>query len=152
MVDIKGAQCLCRFGENLDPEVLTRAQEAVADADLFITVGTSSSVYPAAGFVSQVPAGAFLVFTFLNLASILLLPAFCTENYSQSACCRIQRIECRAKQWQEVRGRMLLQAAARGVPCADVNLEPSGATSLCDFRFQGPAGEILPGLLGVPVA
>ena len=47
---------LDRFGENLDPEVLSRAQQAVNDADLFITVGTSSCVYPAAGFAAQVPA------------------------------------------------------------------------------------------------
>ena len=46
-----------RFGENLDPDVLSRAQQAVDDADLFITVGTSSVVYPAAGFVSQVTPG-----------------------------------------------------------------------------------------------
>ena len=44
----------CRFGENLDPDVLSSAQRAVEDADLFLTVGTSSVVYPAAGFVSQV--------------------------------------------------------------------------------------------------
>ncbi|CAK0763123.1 hypothetical protein CVIRNUC_003026 [Coccomyxa viridis] len=83
------------FGENLDPEVLNNAQRAVEDADLFITVGTSSCVYPAAGFVAQ--------------------------------------------------------ASARGVPCAEVNLEPSGATSLVDFAFQGRAGEILPSLFGVSV-
>ena len=41
-----------------------------------------------------------------------------------------------------------LQAVARGVPCAEVNLEPSGATGLCDYTFQGHAGEILPSLLG----
>ncbi|CAL5219744.1 g1642 [Coccomyxa viridis] len=81
------------FGENLDPDVLSRAQQAVDDADLFITVGTSSVVYPAAGFVSQV--------------------------------------------------------AARGVPCAEVNLESSGATASCKYTFQGRAGEILPDLLEV---
>lgn len=76
--------------------MLDRAQQAVDDADLFITVGTSSIVYPAAGFVSQ--------------------------------------------------------AAARGVPCVEVNLEPSGATGLCEFTFQGKAGEILPSLLGISIA
>ena len=47
---------LHRFGENLDPKLLNKAQQAVEDADLFITVGTSSCVYPAAGFVAQVLA------------------------------------------------------------------------------------------------
>ena len=45
----------------------------------------------------------------------------------------------------------VLQASARGVPCAEVNLEPSEATSLVDFAFQGQAGEILPSLFGVSV-
>ena len=45
----------------------------------------------------------------------------------------------------------VLQASARGVPCAEVNLEPSEATSLVDFAFQGRAGEILPSLFGVSV-
>lgn len=76
--------------------MLDRAQHAVDDADLFITVGTSSVVYSAAGFVPQ--------------------------------------------------------AAAQGVPCAEVNLEPSGATGLCECTFQGKAGEILPSLLGVSIA
>jgi NAD-dependent deacetylase len=38
------------FGEPLDEEVLRRAKNA-ADCDLFLTVGTSSTVYPAAGLV-----------------------------------------------------------------------------------------------------
>jgi NAD-dependent deacetylase len=38
------------FGEGLDPEIVERATEA-ADCDVFITVGTSAVVYPAAGFI-----------------------------------------------------------------------------------------------------
>jgi len=39
------------FGENLDPEVLSQAQEEAARCDLFLSVGTSSTVYPAAGLI-----------------------------------------------------------------------------------------------------
>jgi NAD-dependent deacetylase len=38
------------FGESLDPEIVDRA-EAAADCDVFITIGTSAIVYPAAGFI-----------------------------------------------------------------------------------------------------
>jgi NAD-dependent deacetylase len=37
------------FGENLVPEDLDRAQHAAAGADLFLAIGTSLGVYPAAG-------------------------------------------------------------------------------------------------------
>jgi NAD-dependent deacetylase len=49
------------FGEALDPDVLDRA-EAAADCDVFLTVGTSSVVYPAASFVDEARRrGAFIV-------------------------------------------------------------------------------------------
>ena len=49
------------FGEALDPDVLDRA-EAAADCDVFLTIGTSSVVYPAASFVDQARrSGAFTV-------------------------------------------------------------------------------------------
>lgn len=49
------------FGEALDPEVVDRAQ-AAADCDVFITVGTSAVVYPAAGFIDVARRrGAFTV-------------------------------------------------------------------------------------------
>jgi NAD-dependent deacetylase len=38
------------FGEPLDPGIVNRAQEA-ADCDVFIIIGTSAIVYPAAGFI-----------------------------------------------------------------------------------------------------
>ena len=36
----------------------------------------------------------------------------------------------------------MVQMARRGVPCAEVNLDTSGATDICDFVFQAcyPAG------------
>ncbi|HEV3451273.1 MAG TPA: Sir2 family NAD-dependent protein deacetylase [Acidimicrobiia bacterium] len=37
------------FGENLVPEDLARSQQAAARADVFLAVGTSLTVYPAAG-------------------------------------------------------------------------------------------------------
>ncbi len=39
------------FGETLDPIVVRQASEA-AECDLFITIGTSAIVYPAAGFIA----------------------------------------------------------------------------------------------------
>ena len=37
------------FGENLVPEDLMRAQAAAASSDVFLAIGTSLTVYPAAG-------------------------------------------------------------------------------------------------------
>jgi NAD-dependent deacetylase len=49
------------FGEMLDPDVVSQA-ELAADCDVFITVGTSAVVYPAAGFLEQARRnGAFTV-------------------------------------------------------------------------------------------
>jgi NAD-dependent deacetylase len=49
------------FGETLDPAVVAQASDA-ARCDIFITVGTSAVVYPAAGFIEQARAhGAFTV-------------------------------------------------------------------------------------------
>ena len=39
------------FGQSLDPAVLERAERAVLDADLILAVGSTLTVYPAAGFV-----------------------------------------------------------------------------------------------------
>jgi NAD-dependent deacetylase len=49
------------FGETLDPDVVMRASQA-AECDVFITVGTSAVVYPAAGFLAAAKQqGAFTV-------------------------------------------------------------------------------------------
>lgn len=49
------------FGETLDPNVVEQASRA-ADCDVFITVGTSAVVYPAAGFLTTAKQhGAFTV-------------------------------------------------------------------------------------------
>ena len=49
------------FGENLVPADLERAQRAAAGADVFLAVGTSLGVYPAAALPEQaLRAGAFL--------------------------------------------------------------------------------------------
>jgi NAD-dependent deacetylase len=39
------------FGQSLDPEVLARAEDAAVDCDLLLAVGSSLTVYPAAGLV-----------------------------------------------------------------------------------------------------
>ncbi len=38
------------FGDMLDPLVMSRAAEAIGNCDLFISIGTSGTVWPAAGF------------------------------------------------------------------------------------------------------
>lgn len=43
------------FGEM--PYHMERIQEALADCDLFVSIGTSGNVYPAAGFVAEARAG-----------------------------------------------------------------------------------------------
>lgn len=49
------------FGETLEPDVINQASRA-ANCDVFITVGTSAVVYPAAGFIEQAKKhGAFVV-------------------------------------------------------------------------------------------
>jgi len=49
------------FGESLDPDVVSQAA-AATECDVFITVGTSAVVYPAAGFIEQARRnGAFTV-------------------------------------------------------------------------------------------
>ena len=49
------------FGESLDPAVVDRAQRA-SDCDVFMAIGTSAIVYPAAGFVDVARRnGAFTV-------------------------------------------------------------------------------------------
>lgn len=48
------------FGESIDSAVLRRASDAAARADVFLSVGTSSVVYPAAGLLDMAHArGAF---------------------------------------------------------------------------------------------
>ncbi len=50
------------FGEPIDPEVLERSSVAAERADVFISVGTSSLVYPAAGLIHLARrSGAFTV-------------------------------------------------------------------------------------------
>jgi NAD-dependent deacetylase len=47
------------FGEGIDPEVMSRSAAAL-DCDVFMTVGTSALIYPAAGLVGEAHAkGAF---------------------------------------------------------------------------------------------
>ncbi len=74
------------FGEI--PFHLNEIAEALARCDLFVSIGTSGNVYPAAGFVAE--------------------------------------------------------AAGRGVPCVELNLEPSAAPSLFAHARHGPATEVVP--------
>jgi len=41
------------FGENLPTKAIAAAEQAVADRDYFMSIGTSSEVYPAAGLIEQ---------------------------------------------------------------------------------------------------
>lgn len=50
------------FGESLPAEILEAARQATVEADLFLSVGTSSVVYPAAGLIDEaLAAGAWVV-------------------------------------------------------------------------------------------
>jgi NAD-dependent deacetylase len=82
------------FGESLDPDDVNQALDATA-CDVFLTVGTSAVVYPAAGFARH--------------------------------------------------------AQSRGAFTAEINLEPTPASSLVDLTIRGGAEEVLP-LLDVAVA
>lgn len=44
------------FGENLPPEIWLQAEQAASVADLFLVIGTSALVYPAAGLVHRAKA------------------------------------------------------------------------------------------------
>jgi NAD-dependent deacetylase len=44
------------FGESLDPAIVAAASRATERCDLFITIGTSAAVYPAAGFIHEARA------------------------------------------------------------------------------------------------
>lgn len=45
--------CVVWFGEALPAEAIDAAQRAIAACDLFISIGTSAVVYPAAGFIDE---------------------------------------------------------------------------------------------------
>ena len=50
------------FGEDIDPDVLERSSAAAAKADVFLSIGTSSLVFPAAGLLHHAKrSGAFTV-------------------------------------------------------------------------------------------
>ena len=50
------------FGEGIEPDVLARASAAAAGADVFLSIGTSSLVFPAAGLLHHAKRnGAFTV-------------------------------------------------------------------------------------------
>ncbi len=61
----QGAQlrpCVVWFGEMLPPDAISAADEAAASCDVFMSVGTSAVVYPAAGLLHVArAAGAFTV-------------------------------------------------------------------------------------------
>ena len=44
------------FGENLDHDILAKAEQELEKCDLCLVIGTSSVVYPAAMFAPQVAA------------------------------------------------------------------------------------------------
>lgn len=76
----------CRFGESLDGEVLSSAYSALQSCDLFMTIGTSSVVHPAAGFAAQVLS--FLHSSNLHpLPSCPLSPVPCTLCHAPFALC-----------------------------------------------------------------
>lgn len=49
------------FGESLDHEVIAAAEQAAAEADVMLAIGTSAQVYPAAGLIPRARAAGALV-------------------------------------------------------------------------------------------
>lgn len=50
------------FGDMLNPQVIQQASEAIQNCDLFISIGTSGVVWPAAGFPQEAKSnGAYCV-------------------------------------------------------------------------------------------
>ena len=82
------------FGEMLPEAAISEAMAAAADCDVFLSIGTSSVVEPAAS-----------------------LPVMAGEG---------------------------------GAVVIEVNPQPTPLSRIADFSFRGPAGEILPQLLGLP--
>ncbi len=80
------------FGEELPEGIMAEAEHAVRNAEVFLSIGTSAMVYPAAGLIPM--------------------------------------------------------AKSAGVRVIEINVEPSAVSALADCVLTGPAGEILPGLLG----
>jgi NAD-dependent deacetylase sirtuin 5 len=91
------------FGENLDSEVLERVELLLNECDFLIVVGTSSVVYPAAGFAMKVaqrgvPVAEFnlestpitkgCTFSFLGAAGELLPRALDVESQVEELICR----------------------------------------------------------------
>lgn len=209
---------VCRFGESLDSEVLSSAYSALKSCDLFMTIGTSSVVHPAAGFAARVlsilpssnlclvPSCALslcpapfvlcpmacalcpapfalwhvpctLPCTFCPVTCTLcpvpstLCPVPCTLcpvpcNLWHVPCALLQSVAlcclCVSECLQLSQGWIIrhvtrpgsstcayrqtsldwLQVAERGVPLAEVNLDTSDATDICEYVFQ--AGPLLP--------
>lgn len=78
------------YQEELDPEVLRGAAEAMANADLLIVGGTSLGVYPAAGLIHSYRGGPLVLInrspTPYDHAASLLISAPIGEIFSQIAC------------------------------------------------------------------
>ncbi|MEO1137704.1 MAG: Sir2 family NAD-dependent protein deacetylase, partial [Pseudomonadota bacterium] len=69
------------FGEM--PRFLDEAADAIAAADLFVSIGTSGSVYPAAGFVAEARAMGVMTME-LNLEPSENASLFTDAHYGQA--------------------------------------------------------------------
>lgn len=72
---------ICWFGEV--PFFMDEIMKLVAEADLFIAIGTSGAVYPAAGLVSMTPANCHTVL--LNQEASDNAPAFAEKIYGPAS-------------------------------------------------------------------
>jgi len=73
------------FGEAIPERALTAASLAVADCDLFLSIGTSSTVWPAAGFAeSAAAAGATVVEVNPDATEITASVDYCLEGKAGS--------------------------------------------------------------------
>ena len=71
------------FGEAIPPEALSRSQTACAEAEVFLSVGTSSLVYPAADLAeTALRAGAVVVEVNVNETPLSSLADYCLKGPS----------------------------------------------------------------------
>lgn len=118
------------FNEGLDPAVLQAAEAATSSCDLFITAGTSSVVYPAAGGSRGSEGRAHAHGS--NCTRFLSMPC---GPFWLGAGCLLSRRPGACSPCLPAAG-FAHQAAARGAAVAEFNLEATDATGLCQVRLQ----------------
>jgi NAD-dependent SIR2 family protein deacetylase len=124
------------FNEQLDDAILCQIEDKLHKADLLLIVGTSSAVYPAAGFAPEVAARCD------DAALGGCVYRLCTASHG------IEPMYVTLA--KSIHGCIHMHVLRRGVPVVEINLESTGNSDVCALAIHGHrAGELLPILLGV---